>query len=195
MSVVFGREGARWEWRIFSEQEDFYDLFEGMEPQQQIESHEVYFLREGSDANVKIRWGRLEIKRLAGVNRNGLEHWQLEMRENFKLTPGNIEQLYAAWGVDGPAVREKLDETKFAELMGKIGGVNALRVHKQRQGYALLGGTAERAKIEIEGSRYFTASIEHTDEAQAWAMVQELGIQRRENVNYVRGLKMLRGIE
>lgn len=195
MAVVFGREGARWEWRTFSEREDFRGLFAEMHSEREVESAEVYFLREGSDANVKMRWGRLEVKIREKVSREGLEQWSLAIREEFPVRPAAVEHLYAVWKEDGPAVRGNLDEAAFAELTGRIGHVSAVRVHKQRHGYALLGGTAERALVEIEGSRYFTAAVEHESEEGARAMVAKLGMRGRENINYVRGLKLLAGAE
>ena len=60
--------------------------FAALEPEKVQKSEEIYLLAAGSDANVKIRDGLLDIKLLEHVDANGLEQWRPVLKEPFPLT-------------------------------------------------------------------------------------------------------------
>jgi len=63
-----------WEWRTFGAEFGAADAtFAAMEPELVQESDEIYLLSPGTNAGVKIRAGRMEIKQLEQVDEAGLE--------------------------------------------------------------------------------------------------------------------------
>ena len=93
----------RWEWRAFGQSfGDADDHFAALEPEKVEESTEVYLLSVTSDASVKIRDSKLDVKLLQLVNGDGLEQWKPVLKAAFPLGPDEIVTVLAALGVESP---------------------------------------------------------------------------------------------
>ncbi len=186
----------RWEWRTFAA--SFGDAERGvreLEASDAQESDEVYFLAPGSDANVKIRNGLMDIKTLEQVNADSLEQWRPVMKGEFPLSAPDVEKVCAALQVTPPAAREVYTlEQLQAELTHLSRGVRVVRVHKKRRRGTVGGCLAEVTEVVADGQATRTVAIECEDPTRVQAAVQEMGLDRFENVNYPRGLKRLVGM-
>ena len=80
-----------------------------------------------------------------------------------------------------------------AELTHPSRGVRAVAIHKKRQRYTVGGCLAEITELTADGQATRTVAIELEDPARVWAAVQEMGLERFENLSYPRGLKRLLG--
>ena len=187
-----------WEWRTFGAEFGAADAtFAALEPELVEESDEVYLLSPGTDAGVKIRAGRMEIKELERVDEARLEQWWLAMSEPFPLPLGEADRVCAALGVTAPSPgKDALSIDEFlAALAAPERGVRAVVVHKVRRHYSVNGCRSEIAEVVAEGVTTRTLAIEATDAAKVSATVQELGLAGRENISYPRWLKALAGMK
>jgi len=182
----------RWEWRTFGDSDD---PFSALEPEKVEESDEVYLLSTASDASVKIRESKLDIKLLQRVD-DGLEQWKPVLKAAFPLGRDDVAALFAALGIDGPPVSrsEYTREQMVEELVEPTAGLLALDVHKQRDHYTVRGCMAEVSEIRTGRGSLQTLAVESEDAAGVIAVVRELGLGERPNVNMARGLKTLVGL-
>ena len=78
---------GRWEWRLFGA--DFGDAAARLaaQPTERVEeSSDHYLLSLVSDASVKVRAGRVDVKRLLRVDEDRLEQWVPVLKEPFPLS-------------------------------------------------------------------------------------------------------------
>ena len=129
-----------------------------------IESREIYLLGHGidSDRNVKIRNGRLELKRLI-EHRQGLQRWQAAGQWEFPVALDTIEAVLnpgrsLSQGRD-PAALLSLDELlRFtAQTAGQL--VRA-HVFKRRFRYTLPACRAEFDQLQVNGATIEAIAIE-----------------------------------
>lgn len=195
-----GREttALHWEWRTFGAAFGAADAtFAALEPELVEESNEIYLLSPGTNAGVKIRAGRMEIKELEQVDQAGLERWRLAMSEPFPLPPDEADKVWAALGVTALPPRKdafSLEELRTA-LAAPERGVRPVLVHKARRHYAVNGCRSEVAEVVAEGEMARTLAIESDDAAPVIATVRELGLWGRRNISYPRWLKTVVGME
>ena len=185
----------RWEWRTFGASFGEADRrLEALAPGRVQESDEVYLLSPGTDANVKIRDGLMDIKMLEQVNADGLEQWRPVMKGTFPLPAAEVARVCAALGVVpvtglGAYTLAQLQ----AELTQPTRRVRVVQVHKRRAHYVIGGCSAEMTAVAADGTSTRTVAIEHEDPARVLAAVREMGLDRFENISYPRGLKRLLG--
>ena len=132
----------RWEWRTFGDSDD---PFSALEPEKVEESDEVYLLSTASDASVKIRDSKLDVKPLQSVDDDGLEQWKPVLKAAFPLGRDDIAALLEALGLEAPPVDPQRVHARAAvdELVGPTADLLAVEVHKQRRplhGRRLHGG-------------------------------------------------------
>ena len=187
----------RWEWRTFGE---------GFgEAEERIRSHgeakartsaETYVLSADSANNTKVRDGLMDIKRLQEVNADLLEQWNPVLKAAFPLPAGTLAEVFAAWGVPVPELPKAsltLEEL-LAEVVAPHPRLRAVAVDKERYGFTVDGTIVEIADLRFDGRPIRTAAVEHEDPALVIATVRKLGLDRFENVNYIRALKRHAGI-
>jgi exopolyphosphatase/guanosine-5'-triphosphate,3'-diphosphate pyrophosphatase len=161
----------RWEWRAFGRHfGEAESQLRARTPDAEQESDEIYVLA-GPDANVKLRDGLVDIKRLRQVDAHGLELWVPVRKE-----PCTLDRFLAEFaGGDRPG--------------------RPVRVHKRRRRYTFGGCLAELVDVEANGRSTRTIALESEDAPQvAWAIGQ-LGLVGYANVSYPRGLGILIGEE
>ena len=180
----------RWEWRTFGE--DFGAAEERLAAASDArveESLDVYLLSLSSDASVKVRDGKLDVKRLEAVDDAGLEQWRPVMKAAFPLDASAVGEVLATLGVAGGGA-----VATFDELVAASSELQALPVHKRRTRCTFGGCMAEVTEMRTDAGARRTIAVESEDPARVLPVVRELGLAGRPNVCVARGLKALLGI-
>jgi exopolyphosphatase/guanosine-5'-triphosphate,3'-diphosphate pyrophosphatase len=194
---VPGRSDAfRWEWRAFGK--SFGDAEDrlGANPVERVdESDEVYLLSRTSDASVKVRAGLMDVKLLQSVNEEGLEQWKPVIKASFPLPAAEVGAVFDALGTAAPATKriEYTLDKLLDELVESNEDLLAVNVRKRRAHYTVGGCMAELTDVRTDRGATRTIAVESEDPSLVIAVVRELGLAARGNVNVARGLKALVG--
>ena len=183
----------RWEWRVFGA--DFgaaEAVLAGSAPGPVEDSDERYLL-SAAGANVKVRYGLMDIKLLREVDAEGLEQWEPVMKQGFPLPAAEVARVFEALGVLAPPLTRDAYtlEQLLVELVEPSDAVRAVRVHKRRRRYTLGGCMAEVADLQVDGRGARTIAVESQDPSAVMAAVRGLGLDGRVNTSYPRGLATL----
>lgn len=183
----------RWEWRTFAASFGPAEgRFRELAPDRVQESDESYLLSPRCDANVKVRDALMDIKALERVDANGLEQWRPVMKATFPLGVAEVARVCAELRVAPLPPRDAYAlEPLLAELNDSSRGVRTVAIHKKRQRYGVGGCLAELTELVADGRSTRSVALEAEDPARVWAAVQDLGLERFENLSYPRGLKRL----
>ena len=170
-----GRAKVRYEWRAWASA--FPDL---PNPATGQESSETYFLLPGHDGcNLKLREGRLELKRLAGVS-HGLQRWRFSPAKEFPLAVDDLP----------PPVRACMASVEFLpgehELRAALrrAGLAVVDIRKLRRLFSVDGCQAEVTLVEQAGAMATTAAIEAETLDAARQAVASLELDRWPNRAY-----------
>jgi exopolyphosphatase/guanosine-5'-triphosphate,3'-diphosphate pyrophosphatase len=178
----------RWEWRCFGASED---PFLARTPERVAESDERYLLSRESDAGVKVRDGKVDVKQRLEVAADGLERWTPVLKTAFPLSAADADLVLTTLQAAGPPpVRgaETLDE-----LAAGRPDLMAVDVHKSRVHYVVDGCMAELTELRTEHGTTRTIAVEAEDPARVRAAVRGLGLADRPVACVARGLKALAG--
>jgi exopolyphosphatase / guanosine-5'-triphosphate,3'-diphosphate pyrophosphatase len=86
----------RWEWRMFGVGFGAAEaVLAGSAPGPVEESDELYLL-SAAGANVKVRYGLMDIKLLREVDADGLEQWEPVMKQGFPLPAAEVARMFDA---------------------------------------------------------------------------------------------------
>ena len=187
----------RWEWRTFGDRFGAAEAhLAALEAGKAQQSDELYLLSSACDANVKVRDGLMDVKRLERTDAQGLEQWRPVMKGTFPLPAAEVEQVFAALGVAPPPLARAAYalEQVLVELLEPEPGLRAVGVHKKRTRYTIGGCIAELTEVVVDGKAVRTVAVESEDPARVLAAVRALGLEGIENVSYPRGLKRLVGM-
>jgi exopolyphosphatase / guanosine-5'-triphosphate,3'-diphosphate pyrophosphatase len=187
----------RWEWRTFSDGFGEADArYAALAPNDVQESDELYFLSNGNDENVKVRYDLMDIKTLEQVNVDGLEQWKPVMKAKFPLAAVEVGKVLEALGVVVPLLaRAEYTLNQFVAELAEPSGLRAVKVHKKRTRYKIDGCMSEMTEVVADGRKTRTVALELEDAARVIATVRELGLNRFPNISYPRGLKQLLGMK
>ena len=182
----------RWEWRSFgSHFGDAETRLKACGAGKLQHSDEIYLLSSVSDANVKIRDGLMDIKRLEETNTHGFEQWRPVLKEAFPLPAAAIEAVFVALGVVSPPESVPIMLDQLLAKATSDSRLRTLEVHKVRTRYQLEGCMAELTEVAANGKTIRTMAVESEDPAHITAALRALGLDGVENVSYPRGLKRL----
>lgn len=188
----------RWEWRSFApEFGEAEARIAAGERTRAVDSAEVYILSRRSNVNVKAREGVLNVKVLLNVNEEKLEQWTPALKALFPLDAETVEEVLRMLHVPIPADLTgaySLDRV-VAEVAAGHFDLACVRVAKRRACHSINGCKAEIADLRVDGEPIRTVAVEHEDPRVVSLTVHSLGLGRLENVNYIRGLKRLKGWE
>ena len=182
----------RWEWRSFGLH--FGDAEERLKTHgtdKLRHSDEIYLLSSISDANVKIREGQMDIKRLEQTDAHGFEQWRPVLKEVFPLPAAAMQAVFTALGV---ATTQDYVPIALEQLLVEVASdsrMRTLEVHKARTRYQLVGCMAELTEVTVNGKTIRTMAVESEDPAHIADALRALNLEGIENVNYPRGLKRL----
>ena len=186
----------RWEWRTFGESfGGAEERLSSLTPERVDDSGETYLLSTRSDASVKIRSGRMDVKHLDAVNGDGLEQWRPVTKGEFPLTAAEVAKVVAELGLEEVALeREGYTLVELAdEVVEPHPELRAVDVHKHREHHTIGGCMTELSALVVEGVSIRTVVVEGEDPALVIVAVRELGLGGRRNTCMARGLKALLG--
>jgi hypothetical protein len=164
-----------------------------------VESRETYFLAAPPDPgrNVKLRDGRLELKRLV-EERQGLERWRPAGQWALPVTSGTVLELLApdhatTWRHTLPA---SLDLGKLLAFVARPEiPLYRAEVFKRRILFAPAGCRAELDQLLVNGAAIQSLALEAEEPDAVLALRAALGVDTRENASYPRALCRIMGLD
>ena len=188
----------RWEWRTFGETfGDAEARLAALPPTRVDESEELYVLSSRIEASIKVRDGKLDVKRLERRNEDGLEQWKPVADAEFPIAATGVATLLTALRVGVPP----LDRESYAldqlvdELVGPVEDLLAVPVHKHRAHHLLDGCRTELTELRSQARTTRTIAVEDEDPALVRSTVEGLGLWSRPNTSVPRGLAQLLGLD
>jgi hypothetical protein len=191
----------RWEWRTFGN--DFGEAEMRLRSQLEAnpeakvrESVETYVVSAASGSNTKVRDMLMDIKRLLQANQDRLEQWDPVLKTGFPMLSTTVFELFRVWNVPVPQLNRS--EYSFDQLLQEVvkphADLRAILVQKQRHGATINGCIVEIADLRFDGTPISTVAVEMEDPGKVIETVRQLGLERFENINYVKALKRFKGI-
>ena len=190
----------RYEFRAFAQNFGMVETrLRKLAPCEQIrESAEIYiFSAANSENNTKVRDGKMDIKVFV-EKREGLEQWNPRMKGEFPMRTELLKgEVFPAFGVAEPVLaREQYSlEQYLDEIIVPHPQLTAVHVFKRRFAFTVNGCITEIAQLLINGAAIQTVAVEHTDIAAILRAKAMLGLEAYENVNYLRAIKRIIGLE
>ena len=129
------------------------------------------------------------------MNEDGLEQWKPVLKAPFPISGKDVAAAFDALGVVAPALKRSAysrDEL-VSELIAPSPALRPVEVHKHRERHTLGGCKAELSQISTTQGARQTIAVESEDPAAVIAVVRDLGLGSRRNVNLPRGLAALIG--
>lgn len=162
------------------------------------ESSEIYIISAANNENnTKIRDRKMDIKVFI-EKKSGLEQWNPRMKGEFPMEADLLRrEVFPAFGVAEPAFeRERYAlEEYLQEIIFPHPLLTAVSVFKLRFAFTVNGCITEIADLLINGAAIRTVAVEHTDVQAILAAKSMLGLEEYENVNYLRAIKRIIGLE
>jgi exopolyphosphatase / guanosine-5'-triphosphate,3'-diphosphate pyrophosphatase len=188
----------RWEWRTFGDTFGDADArLAALAPTRVDDSEELYILSSRVEGSIKIRGGKLDVKRLERRSEDGLEQWNPVAKAEFPIAAADVASLLAALEVSVSS----LDRETYAldqlvdDVVGPLDDLLAVPVRKHRVHHVLDGCRAELTEVQSGARRTRTIAVEDEDPALVRSTVEALGLWSRPNVSVPRGLTGLLGLE
>jgi hypothetical protein len=190
----------RFEFRTFAQQ--FGVVVENMRrlsPLDKIrESSEIYILSAGNNENnTKIRDDLMDIKVFVKEDR-GLQQWNPRMKGSFPMPVETItREVFPAFGVEVPTfARQTYTLAQFLdEVIRPHPKLAPVHVFKRRFGFMVNECITEYAELLINGAAIQTVAVESVDLEAILEAKNRLGLNDFENVNYLRAIKRIIGME
>ncbi|MES2304332.1 MAG: hypothetical protein V4558_02455 [Gemmatimonadota bacterium] len=187
----------RWEWRTFDFQpERWARLLRQVElTPATAPSHETYLLTPRSPDNVKIREGRVEVKRLLRTSPAGLELWRPALKAEFPLDPDTVLALCHAWRCEQPETIPTIatPDALITWVTRALPEVRVIPIRKIRRRFRLGACEGESVTLDSGNARLESLALEHHDPAVLNEALAELQLSGARNINYVAGLKRFLG--
>ncbi len=183
----------RWEWRTFAEDlKDGEEAIKKYEMSRIKESKEIYILSKKSNDNTKIRDELMDIKTPIRINtETGLEQWTVLMKAGFPIHINDLALVYKAFGLPLPYLEK--DEYSYQEYINELIGKNPdlmmVDVEKKRYGYIIDDAIVEIAEVKFNNIPIKTIAVEHANPELVINTVKKLGLDKYENVNYIKAMK------
>jgi len=182
----------RWEWRTFGDGFPEEKNIRKFENTRVRETDEIYILSRKSNDNTKIRDELMDIKTPLRINtETGLEQWTVVMKAGFPIHINDLAIVYKAFGLPLPYLEK--DEYSYYEYLEKLIGENSqlrtVNVHKKRFGFMINDCIVEIAEVKFDDIALKTIAVEHADPSLVLKTVQELGLTKYENINYIKAMK------
>jgi len=188
----------RWEWRTFGAELDGAEArLTGLPPVRVDDSEELYILSSRVEGSIKVRDGKLDVKRLERVSEDGLEQWNPVAKAEFPIAATDVASLLAALDVSVPSLhrgRYALDQL-VADVVEPHDDLVAVPVRKHRDHYLLDGCRAELTGVRSGPHTTRTVAVEDDDPRIVRSTVEALGLWSRSNVSFPRGLAGLPGLD
>jgi exopolyphosphatase / guanosine-5'-triphosphate,3'-diphosphate pyrophosphatase len=180
----------RWEWRIFGADFGAAEAALAASTPGPVEESDELYLLSAAGANVKVRYGLMDIKLLREVDADGLERWEPVLKAGFPLPAAEVARVFDALGVPAPPLTRDAYtlEQLLVELVEPSDAIWAVPVHKRRRRYRFANCMAEVADLEVDGRAARTIAVESEDPSAVMAAVRGLDLDGQVNASYPRGL-------
>ena len=181
----------RWEWRTFGDSFGEADArLAALQPTKVGDSDELYILASRVEGSIKIRDGKLDVKRLESRSEDGLQQWRPVANAEFPITATDLAALLAALDVSVPSPdREAYTLDRLIdEVVAPHDELLAVGVGKHRVHHMLDGCRAEVTQVRSEARTTRTIAVEDEDPALVRSTVEKLGLWSRPNVSFPHGL-------
>ncbi len=181
----------RWEWRTFRTTFGDAEARIREHATHLTTSRETYVISDATDANTKIRDMQLDIKALMETGREGLERWRPVVRETFPISQAVAKEACRRWSIPTPVFRrDTYTADEFLdEIVAHQPGLHAIHVREQRSGFTISDCLVEIAEVTFNGAPLRTIGVEMPDAARVMETLRSLGLDRFENVSYVKALR------
>jgi exopolyphosphatase/guanosine-5'-triphosphate,3'-diphosphate pyrophosphatase len=182
----------RWEWRTFGRRIPLPAGSLKGDPRNATPSSDTYIVSSRSTDNVKVRGGRLEMKRLERVDDNGLELWNPVVSVPLPADSAELTAVWQAWGAWPPALDRPLAlDDIVREVVTGAPWLRAVAVTKRRVPLLLSECRGEFVELQVAGERWESVAIEGEAPGRVRDALRRLGLDRHENVNSPRWLARL----
>ncbi len=183
----------RWEWRIFSPGPLIARVQHLVTAPAGARSYETYVVSGASVHNVKIRGGRLEVKRLVATAHGGLELWQPALTERFPVDARAVGVVCDALGTAAPAsaATDWSAPAFLADFVARAPDLTAVSVTKRRTPLRSGLCSGEYVELVADHARWVSVAFEDPDPTRVIAAVTALGFAIQENTNYPAALKRI----
>ena len=161
------------------------------------DNEELYILASRREGSIKVRGGKLDVKRLERRSEDGLEQWRPVANAEFPIAATDVASLLAALDVSVPS----LDREAYAldqlidDVVAPHGDLISVPVGKHRVHHVLDGCRAEVTRVRSGPRTTRTIAVEDEDPALVRSTVEALGLWSRPNVSVPRGLARLLGLD
>ena len=186
----------RWEWRTFGDTFGDAEARLAALPATRLDdSREQYILSNRVEGSIKIRGGKLDVKRLERRSEDGLEQWRPVANAEFPIAATDIALLLNALEATVPP----LDREAYAldqlidEVVAPQPELLSVPVRKNRVHRVLDGCRTEVTQIRSGPRTTRTIAVEDEDPALVRSTVEALGLWSRPNVSVPHGLIRLLG--
>lgn len=158
--------------------------------------NEIYIVSKRADnINVKIKNELLDIKILINVQ-NKLERWNAVTKYEFPLKKDLIiGDILPQLKTDIPVLdKDELDLQEFVSIAKRHKDLIPISIHKKRFAYLVNFTICEFADIMIGNDYLYTVAVESTDPNEVLTTVEQLDLNKLENINYIQAIKRLKGL-
>lgn len=160
---------------------------------------ETYFLsRHTRGANVKVRDGLLDVKVKTGETPEGYEIFQPKGKFQFPITHDQLATIAAHLHVtlrDPAAFAVSATFDEFLAMARAHPDLIPVHVEKMRWGFTIDGVICEYAQVWFNGAMVESACVESENYGDMRAVIEELGLASRPNVNYLKAAATVVGLD
>jgi len=182
----------RWEWRTFAK-----TIETRIDPAdyphiRHVESSEIYLTSANAVGNPKIRDEKIDIKTLQRLSDDGLEQWEPVLKAAFPLSMDQLAEVYHALKLGAPPEAGPCSYDALMKMIDANENSWAVHVDKVRNQYDVDGCIVEASEASFDGETFRTVAAEDPDAARVSKTVAMLGLQARENINYVKAAQRIK---
>ena len=187
MSTRSGRErpaNSCYEFRVWGKYRNAQRVLDQLAAEVSLQEFDDCYLL-GSDPrwNVKVRDGKLKLKRLV-AQEEGFECWTSRRYKSAENAPSPFAGMFDELGLGGPGEMESYEISEVVAGWDDRAETQPLLVTKQRRRYHIGLGEAEVVKIDVHDSPIVLKSlaIQGDDLDKLIALRDELGLDGEENL-------------
>jgi len=149
-------------------------------------SHHAWLLRD----TLELRWRK-------EVGPDGFELWDPILRATLPFEPASVSRLFSAWGLSREAPACSFADTRsFIEsLEQSTPDVRVVRLARRRERTMVDGIDCSFETITTgPDTRWQSFAVEHEDPTVVAHALRTLGLEARDNINFIQGLKRALGL-
>ena len=158
---------------------------------------DIFCLQDDDRCNAKLRSELMDVKMLIDEHLQ-LEQWRPVLKAGFPLERSVIaEQIFPSLELTPPRLsRPQYGLTEFIdEVVRSKREIAIAEIVKTRFQFSLDDCQAEFAAVTINGVPQETVAMESANPDAVLRLVHEFGLEEMSNLNYVRQIKLMLGLE